>query len=91
MRSQMPKVGLKGHLPFEHNGMLVNNLVYKTNFYQRSDLWHPSYLNSEHCYSNNHGVADGQLFLNQKELGVCVMICDEQLMDYCIWNVTMFS
>ena len=52
----MPKVGPKGHRPFEHNGMLMSNLVYKTIFSQRSDLWHPSYLKLESCYLDNHDV-----------------------------------
>ena len=83
----MPKDGLKNHMPFEQSGMLVKNRVYKTNFFQRSDLWHPSYLKWESYYLNNYGVGDGSRDVNQKECSVYQMICDEQISDYCIWNV----
>ena len=61
----MPKVGLKSHLPFEHNGFPVNILVYKTNFFWRSDLWHPFYLKLESYYLNIHGVGDGSRGVSQ--------------------------
>ena len=83
----MSEVGPEGHPPFDNKGMLVNNLVYQTNFSQRSHLWHPSYLNSESYYSNNNGV-DGSRCVSQKEFSVYQMICDEQISQYCIRNVT---
>ena len=61
----MPNVELRGHLSFENNGMLVNNLVDKTNFSQRSDLWHPSHLKWESYYLNIHGVGVGSRGVSQ--------------------------
>ena len=52
----MPAIVLKGHRPFERNGMPANNQVYKIASSPQNDLSHRSYLKLGSCYLSNHGV-----------------------------------
>ena len=83
----MPKVEQKWYSPFVHNGMLLNNLIYKTTFSRRSDLWHRSCSKSESYYLDKHGVKDGSLVTSQLKFSFCRMLCGKQILGYCLWNV----